>query len=1176
MKTILLIIALTTISFAQVTQEWAVNYNGPGNGSDVTTDIIVDNDGNVYVTGYSYTGVQGGQDLLIIKYNSAGVQQWEQRYNGPGNSTDEAVAITLDNNGNVIVTGRSIGVIGAGFDYVTIKYSPDGTQQWVQRYDNDGANTGDEATDIAVDQNGNVYVTGKSGSGGATSFDYATIKYNSIGVQQWVQRYHFTGDYGDIANAIAIDNSGNVYVTGQSGKAVGNQDDWDCATIKYNSNGVQQWVNRYSGATDMWEKGIDIALDNLGNIYVLGQRALFNNGESGRDFLTIKYNANGSKGWERIYNGSANLEDFPTSLAIDNNNDVIVAGISQNDVLSYEAKTIKYNYSGDYQWENQFFLGGMLQGGVSLTTDATGNCYVTSTIFLSTTTWRDIYTVKYTSGGTVDWFIQFNSQGIQNDYSSAITIDNTGNVYVTGYTEVSINPQNYDYVTIKYSQGITITEPQAGEKWIAGEPDTIRWRGPKENGWEIFISDDDGFSYNSLNVILPADDSMFVWTPPDSLETSSYYRIKVIDVLNNNLFAESEQFTIRAYDLVRLTSEGKYEVYKPSLHGWSVVNYVDYIWPPSWYNQYDYRTGEDPFTLQPYYNKFVILTRAESSDFPDWPTFVETFGVEKCYETSFISGNPYQPKQRAMEAWSTIKMDYGGACFGFPSSALLAFEQSAEFFSQNQLLEPTPTIFFLNSLIPIRKTIIKYFLYQSDSTSIAYSNDKFTISVRETLEEIKEMLMNDDGPHSILSLQPPVPGGHAVIPHKLMKDPVTEGQYKLFVYDPNSPGENRELILLDSLGNTWQEFLDLDYGISSDGLFLGLPITHFLQVPIFKLLEKSNNASSKKDAGALAELSSVSLYTQTKSDLIILSDNGDSLGYVGGNLIRKMANAGPIIPVVGGFTSPIGYVMPAGNYSLWQSQFKDSLSSILFSENGILYRYERSNPLINQIDKFTLGNGFAVFSDEEKEILLRTIGGNNKEIVYELSNITIMAGDSLRTIHSPDDDLLVSNKGNNKMYDLRVQQLDTYQAIDFEHSNISLSENTTHYLSLVDSLLTSIRILIDIGNDGTIDDTLYVANTVEVKDEVNLLSPNEYNLAQNYPNPFNPTTTIQYSIPQRSDVTLKVYDVLGNEVATLVNEEKDRGVYSVNFDASELSSGIYFYRLQASSFVETKKMILIK
>jgi hypothetical protein len=88
--------------------------------------------------------------------------------------------------------------------------------------------------------------------------------------------------------------------------------------------------------------------------------------------------------------------------------------------------------------------------------------------------------------------------------------------------------------------------------------------------------------------------------------------------------------------------------------------------------------------------------------------------------------------------------------------------------------------------------------------------------------------------------------------------------------------------------------------------------------------------------------------------------------------------------------------------------------------------------------------------------------------------------------------------------------------------------------------------------------------------------PQQYELSQNYPNPFNPSTSIRYSIPKQSNVSLKVYDILGNEVANLVNEEKDQGVYTVNFNAIGLSSGIYFYTLRADGFVQTKKMLLIK
>jgi len=85
-----------------------------------------------------------------------------------------------------------------------------------------------------------------------------------------------------------------------------------------------------------------------------------------------------------------------------------------------------------------------------------------------------------------------------------------------------------------------------------------------------------------------------------------------------------------------------------------------------------------------------------------------------------------------------------------------------------------------------------------------------------------------------------------------------------------------------------------------------------------------------------------------------------------------------------------------------------------------------------------------------------------------------------------------------------------------------------------------------------------------------------YQLYQNYPNPFNPSTTIKYQIPKSDNVSLKIYDILGNEIAVLVNEIKPAGIHTNVFNANALSSGIYFYRLQTSAFSETKKLLLIK
>jgi photosystem II stability/assembly factor-like uncharacterized protein len=114
-----------------------------------------------------------------------------------------------------------------------------------------------------------------------------------------------------------------------------------------------------------------------------------------------------------------------------------------------------------------------------------------------------------------------------------------------------------------------------------------------------------------------------------------------------------------------------------------------------------------------------------------------------------------------------------------------------------------------------------------------------------------------------------------------------------------------------------------------------------------------------------------------------------------------------------------------------------------------------------------------------------------------------------------------------------------------------------------------------VGGGGTILKTT-TGGTSFVEEEETDEIPTNYSLSQNYPNPFNPNTTINYQIPELSLVMIKVYDVLGNEVKTLVNEEKQTGTYEITWYVEGLPSGVYFYRLQAGDFVETKKMVLMK
>ncbi len=499
-----------------------LNWNGGANGADYPTALAVDGGNNVYVVGYSYVASEN-EDWVILKYkynnadktlsadtsfDSDGVVT----YGGTANKKDMIASIAAGSSG-IVVAGRSSYSV-SGFDYLTRKYDLNGNYLWERRYSSAGTSAyNDPGPYVRIDSLGDAVFTGGLSAG--SNKDIYTAKYSGAdGSVIWQRTY--AGEYNDEPRALWLDAAGDVYLTGYTWTLAGR---YEFYTVRYSSagdgsgNGVVVWEKKFGSGGDNDDVAVPTGIVVGDDVFVTGYT--YKSASGDYDFQTLKYKKdNGNQLWQKSYDGAAGKDDIPAGIGLAPDGRVYVSGWTNkmgtvdSGVASAESTTVLIKDASKTWAENRW-----------------ANYHVKMTSGTNNGLERDILS---NTGDTL-------TISASNPFPSAVSSGDAYYIY---------DPQDYDYVVIKYDQGLLNAPTSLTAAAVTSTEVALTWsdNSSNEDGFKIERKLCTEATYTVIDTISsnPTGTATYSDTSGVQPDTKYCYQVRAYNAANGDTYPSNE------------------------------------------------------------------------------------------------------------------------------------------------------------------------------------------------------------------------------------------------------------------------------------------------------------------------------------------------------------------------------------------------------------------------------------------------------------------------------------------------------------------------------------------------------------------------------------------------------------------------------------------------------------